>query len=87
MKLYKKRWEVEPNVYGTHAFDALRLYASAVRRAGSFDREKIRLALESTDGFVGANGIFKMSEKDHMGLDFNAFRMVEIQGGEWVPIE
>ena len=85
--LYKKRWEAEPSVYGTHAFDALRLYASAVRRARSFDREKIRLALESTDGFVGANGIVKMSPDDHLGLDFNAYRMVEIQGGQWVPVE
>lgn len=41
MRLYKKRWDVEPSVYGTHAFDAIRLYALAVRRAGSFDREKL----------------------------------------------
>jgi branched-chain amino acid transport system substrate-binding protein len=87
MRLYKKRWEVDPSVYGTHAFDALRLYASAVRRARSFDREKIRQALERTEGYVGANGIVKMSAKDHMGLDFNAFRMVEIQGGQWVPVD
>jgi branched-chain amino acid transport system substrate-binding protein len=87
IKIYKKRWEVKPNVYGTHAFDALRLYASSVRRARSFNPEKIRQALERTDGFIGANGIFKMSPKEHTGLDFNAFRMVEIRGGEWVPIE
>jgi len=86
IRLYKKRWEVEPNVYGTHAFDALRLYASAVRRARSFDPEKIRQALESTNGFVGANGVIKMSPQDHMGLDFNAYRMVEIQNGAWEPI-
>lgn len=41
MRLYKKRWDVEPSVYGTHAFDAIGLYALAVRRAGSFDREKL----------------------------------------------
>lgn len=87
MKLYKKRWEVAPSVYGSHAFDALRLYTSAVRRARSFDPEKIRKALEGTNGYVGANGVVKMSAKDHMGLDSNAYRMVEIQGGDWVPIE
>jgi branched-chain amino acid transport system substrate-binding protein len=43
--------------------------------------------LESTNGYVGANGVVKMSPKDHLGLDFNAFRMVEIQSGEWMPIE
>ena len=69
------------------ALDAIRLYAQAVRRARSFEREKIRRALESTDGYIGANGVVKMSAKDHLGLDFNAYRMVEIQGGQWVPLE
>ncbi len=87
MQIYQKRWEVKPSVYGSHAFDAIRLYALAVRRARSLDREKIRQALESTDGYIGANGVVKMSAKDHLGLDFNAYRMVEIQGGQWVPLE
>ena len=86
MKLYRKRWEVQPNVYGSHAFDALRIYVAAVRQAGSFDSIEIRLSLEKTNNYIGANGIVKMSPKDHLGLSSKAFRMVEIQSGEWVPI-
>jgi len=86
IKLYKKRWEVAPNVYGSHAFDGLRIYVAAVRQAGSFDSLKIRQFLEKTNNYIGANGVVKMSSDDHLGLPPDAFRMVEIQNGEWVPI-
>jgi branched-chain amino acid transport system substrate-binding protein len=87
IKLYEGRWEVRPSVYGSYAFDAIHLYASAIRRAGSFEREKIRKALERTENYIGANGLVKMSSEDHMGLYSKAFRMVEIRDGEWVPID
>jgi branched-chain amino acid transport system substrate-binding protein len=87
IKLYEGRWEVRPSVYGSYAFDAIHLYVSAVRRARSFEREKIRKALEETENYVGANGLVKMSSEDHMGLYSKAFRMVEIRDGEWVPID
>jgi branched-chain amino acid transport system substrate-binding protein len=86
IKLYERRWEVTPNVYGSYAFDAIRLYASAIRRARSFEPRKIRKALEETDNYVGANGLVKMSPKNHMGLYFRAFRMVEIRDGDWTPV-
>ena len=87
IKLYEGRWEVRPSVYGSYAFDALQLYVSAVRRARSFERDKIRQALEGTVGYVGANGVVRMSPENHMGLYFKAFRMVEVQDGEWMPID
>lgn len=86
IKLFERRWEVTPTVYGSYAFDAIRLYASAVRRALSFERRKIRQALEETDNFVGANGIVKMSPENHMGLYSKAYRMVEIRDGDWAPV-
>ena len=76
-----------PSVYGSYAFDAIMIYASAVRRARSFDRAKIRRALEKTNNYFGANGLVKMSIEDHMGLHFEAFRMVEVQNGDWKPID
>ena len=86
IKLYEGRWDTRPSVYGSYAFDAIHLYASAVRRARSFEREKIRKALEETENYIGGNGLVKMSSQDHMGLNSKAFRMVEIRDGEWVPI-
>ena len=87
IKLYEGRWEVRPSVYGSYAFDALQLYVSAVRRARSFERNKIRQALEGTVDYVGANGVVRMSPENHMGLYFKAFRMVEVRDGEWMPID
>ena len=87
IKLYEGRWEVRPSVYGSYAFDALQLYVSAVRRARSFERDKIRQALEGTVDYVGANGVVRMSPENHMGLYFKAFRMVEVRDGEWMPID
>ncbi len=87
IKLYQSRWNVAPSVYGSYAFDAIMIYASAVRRARSFDRAKIRRALEKTNNYFGANGLVKMSIEDHMGLHFEAFRMVEVQNGDWKPID
>jgi branched-chain amino acid transport system substrate-binding protein len=54
IKLYEGRWEVRPSVYGSYAFDAIHLYVSAIRRARSFQREKIRKALEETKNYVMA---------------------------------
>jgi branched-chain amino acid transport system substrate-binding protein len=86
IKLYQRRWNVAPNVFGSYAFDAIMLYASAIRRAKSFNRDKIRQNLEKTKNYYGANGLVKMSAEDHMGLYFKAFRMVEIQNGDWKPL-
>lgn len=37
-------------------YDSVMLFADALRRAGSFDRKKIRDALSETKGFSGATG-------------------------------
>jgi len=87
INLYQRRWNTTPNVYGSYAFDAIMLYALAIRRARSFDPHKIRQALETTKNYFGANGLVKMSPKDHLGLYFRSFRMVEVQNGEWKPID
>ena len=36
---------------------------------------------------MGAAGEINMSPADHLGLDLSAFRMLEIEGGDWVLIE
>ena len=59
------------------------IYVGAVKRANSLDKEKIRLALESTKGYVGTAGVYNLSDKDHLGLDLSAFRMLVIKKGDW----
>jgi branched-chain amino acid transport system substrate-binding protein len=84
---YQRKWDIAPNFYGAYAHDALLMAVAAIVRAGNADNIAIRDSIEQTDGFIGASGIFRMSEQDHMGLDLSSFRMAEIRGGTWVLIE
>jgi branched-chain amino acid transport system substrate-binding protein len=84
---YKSKWDVVPNFYGAYAHDALLIAVAAIARAGSADKEAVRAAIETTDGFVGAGGTYRMSAHDHVGLDLASFRMAEIRNGTWALIE
>ena len=85
-KAYQDRFKEEPSTFGGYAYDALMLSVEAIKRAGSTDGEKVRAALEQTKGYVGVTGVFNLSSSDHMGLDLSAFRMLEVKGGNWVPV-
>ncbi len=83
---YKARYGKEPLTFGGHAYDALLLLKQALEKAGA-DRNKIRQALEHAH-IVGIHGIFRISPKDHNGLDpKEAFVLVRIQHGKWVMVK
>jgi branched-chain amino acid transport system substrate-binding protein len=87
---YKTKYEAAHgpvSTFGGHAYDGLFIALQAVERAGSLDREKIRDEIEKTQGFVGTGGVFNMSPEDHLGLDLDAFKMLEIQNGDWTIVE
>lgn len=88
---YKERYEDKTgkpvSTFGGYAHDALYLIVDAIERAGKADPTAIRDALESTEGLVGATGIYTMSPEDHLGLDLSAFRMLEIRDGKWTIVD
>jgi branched-chain amino acid transport system substrate-binding protein len=84
---FAERWKTDVSTFGGHAYDALAIYAAAVRRANSVDKEKVRAEIEKTQGYVGTAGVFKLSDKDHMGLDPSAFRLLEIRKGDWTLVD
>jgi branched-chain amino acid transport system substrate-binding protein len=88
---YKTAFEGATNqpvsTFGGHAYDGLMILVDAIERAGEADPEKIRDAIEATQGFVGTAGTVNMSPDDHMGLGPDAFRMLEIKDGEWALAE
>lgn len=90
VKDYQKRYEAkykEPvSAFGANTFDAMLIFADAVKRAGSLDKAKLREAIEKTHGLVGANGVFNMSERDHNGLSFDSLRLLEVRKGDWVIV-
>ena len=80
---YETRYKTDVSTFGGHAYDGLMLAIGAIKRAGSTDKAKVRDALETTQGYVGTGGVVNMSASDHMGLDLNAFLMLEVKNGAW----
>ena len=81
---FEKAYNQPVSNFGGHAHDGLRILVDAMNRAASLKPEAIRDAIEKTSGLVGTAGIFTMSPTDHLGLDLESFRIVEIRGGSWV---
>ncbi len=80
---YKAKYGEDVSTFGGHAYDGFFLMLNAMKAAGTTDKAKVRDALENTRNFVGVDGIFNMSPKDHMGLDLSAFKMLEVRNGGW----
>lgn len=82
----------EPASYGGGAaYDALMILVGAIERAiesgGKLTPGGIRDEIEKTRNFVGINGIFNMSAKDHLGLDSSAFIIAVVKDGDWHPAQ
>jgi branched-chain amino acid transport system substrate-binding protein len=82
---YMKLYNEEPSTFGGHAWDSFTLLAEAVRNAGT-DRGRVRDYIEGVKGFVGTAGIFTFSEADHNGLSMDAFEMLTVKNGRFVPL-
>ncbi len=85
--MYEKATGTDVSTFGGHAYDGLMIAVEAMKTAGSTDKEAVRAAIENTQGFVGTGGVVNMSAEDHLGLDLTAFRMLEIQDGDWVLVD
>ncbi len=53
---FSKEYGREPYSMNAYGFDGMNLIADAITRAGSFDREKIRVAMQGTRNWVGVIG-------------------------------
>jgi branched-chain amino acid transport system substrate-binding protein len=71
------------STFGGHAYDALLLLTDALERAGGKDPAALRDAIEQTERLVGVDGIFTMSEDDHMGLGLDSLKMLVVENGDW----
>ncbi len=84
IKDYEGKYNAPVSTFGGYAYDALNLIVNAINTAKSAKPKAIRDAIESTQGYVGLNGMFNMSKKDHLGLDINSgIKMLEIKNGDW----
>ncbi|WP_018697668.1 ABC transporter substrate-binding protein [Amorphus coralli] len=84
--MYEDQTGEDVSTFGGHAYDGLMILVEAIKKAGSDDPAAIRDAIEATTGFVGTGGEVNMSADDHLGLDVSAFKMLEIQDGDWTIV-
>ena len=78
------------SLFGATAWDAQRWLDAAIPVAlkkgepGTAEfRTGLRDAIEGLKEFVGAEGVFNLSEKDHNGVDGRSQVMVQIKDGQW----
>jgi len=86
-RTYQQKTGQPVSTFGGHAYDGLMIFVEAAKRAGSFDKAKVRDEIEKTRNFIGTGGVVNMSPTDHLGLDLSAFRMLEIKGGDWTLVQ
>ena len=84
---YEGHYNESVSTFGAYAYDGLQLAIRAIKQAGSTDKAKVRDALESIDGYVGVTGTYRLSADDHMGLDAESFRILEVKDGDWALTE
>ncbi len=82
-KQYQAKFNEPASMFGGFAYDAFELLDAAWKKAGTTDPAKTRDALEGLGDHVGVTGVFRLTAKDHLGLDLTAFRMVVIKNGEF----
>jgi branched-chain amino acid transport system substrate-binding protein len=84
-RAYEARYKEDASAFGGYAHDAFAALVKVIADVGP-DREKVRAALEGLKGFVGTSGVFTFSPTDHNGLGADAFEMLTVKDGRFVPI-
>ena len=84
VKDYETKYQEPASTFGGHAYDAFMILEKAVAVGGN-DKAKVREAIEGLHNLPGTAGIFTFSATDHNGLDLNAFEMMTVKDGKFVP--
>lgn len=83
---YESRFKENISTFGGHTYDAMTILAKAIEKGGA-DPKKVRDAVEETRGLIGTAGTFNFSKEDHGGLSIEAFAMITVKDGRFVPLE
>ncbi|MCC5576034.1 MULTISPECIES: branched-chain amino acid ABC transporter substrate-binding protein [Microtetraspora] len=78
---YTKKFGSEPGPYSNQAYDAVRLAAEAVTKAGGTDGQKVIAALEAIDGFSMFSGPLKFTP-EHT-LSTGGFQILVVKDGKF----
>ncbi len=78
---FQAKYGALPNFHAALAYDAMKLLADAIERAGSTDSEAIRSAMAETRDFPGLAGSITFTPA---GDAVKGYRMLQIRNGEFV---
>ncbi len=81
---YEAEYGKLPDQFAAQAYDAMYIYAEALKKAGEADRELFREALAETKDFEGILGNFSFDEEGDVVMDP---KVVEIKDGKFVEFE
>lgn len=83
-KDYESKYKETVSTFGGHGYDAFMILAKAIEVAGP-DKEKVRAAIEGLKDLPGTGGVYNFSAADHNGLTMDAFEMMTVKDGKFVP--
>lgn len=66
---YRAKFDTEPDLFSAGGYDAAKIAADAIERAGSSDPEAVRTALEETENFEGVTGTISFDEDHNPVMD------------------
>jgi branched-chain amino acid transport system substrate-binding protein len=84
VKDYESKYKETASTFGGHGYDAFMIFEKAVTVAGP-DKDKIRAAIEGLKDLPGTGGVYNFSATDHNGLTLDAFEMMTVKDGKFVP--
>jgi branched-chain amino acid transport system substrate-binding protein len=79
---YKQKFGADPGPYSTQSYDAVRVAAEAIKKAGGTDGDKITTALEGIDGFQLFSGPLKFTPQHT--LTSGGFVILVVKNGKFV---
>ena len=82
-KDYENQYKENVSTFGGHAYDAVLILVEGLKKAKSFDKDKVREAIENLKGLVGTAGVFTFSSQDHNGLGLDAFEILTVKDGKF----
>lgn len=83
-KKYNEEYGKLPDQFAAQAYDALYIYAEALKKAGKADRESFRNALAETKDFEGILGKFSFDKDGDVIMEP---KVVEIKDGKFVEFQ
>lgn len=82
-KKHIAKYKEPANYFSAELADAIDLIAEGLRTSGTTDPVKLRDAIENIKGFVGMQGIYTFTPKDHHGTRPDDMILLTVKAGKW----